>query len=440
MRDDHLIGRTVHNNLVIDTLIGDGGMGRVYLASNVEVREKRYAVKILRRELTHDSKFRQHFYDEARQQAQLDHPNIVQMIDYFHTDDDYFLVLEYVDGEPLSDLIEKKGKNGLPERQALSIVKGVLAGLDCAHRLAILHRDVKSSNVLVDRTGRARLTDFGIAMQAGGAGASHGASVMGTPAYMSPEQLRNSAQIDHRSDVYSAGVVLFEALTGRLPFAGNTFEAVQAEQIAHPAPDPRQFNPKIRRGVAEAVRRALRTDPSERFPGCAAFLKTLERLDSDTWKYVLVSACVMAALSAYLVKALVIDRQAISNILITAAHAHNSLCREDGIRKFHERQRAIAASEGFADLIDNFTGSIQNDKRNMVSFAFDYGQALRHLTEYNQLAVRKVFDATETNLQTGAARAQARADYQQYRETGKLPATETMLSHCDRFGYDVPAQ
>lgn len=124
-------------------------------------------------------------------------------------------------------MIESKGKNGLPEKQALSTVKGVLAGLDCAHRLAILHRDVKSSNVLVDRSGRARLTDFGIAMQAGGPGASQGANVMGTPAYMSPEQLRNSADIDHRSDVYSAGVVLFEALTGRLPFTGETFEAVQ---------------------------------------------------------------------------------------------------------------------------------------------------------------------------------------------------------------------
>lgn len=436
MQDDYLIGRTVHGNLLIKARIGEGGMGQVYLASNVEVQERRYAVKILRRELTHDARFRQYFYDEARHQAQLDHPNIVQMIDYFHIDDDYYLVLEYVDGQSLSEMIDSKGKQGLPEKQALSIVKGVLAGLDCAHQLAILHRDVKSSNVLVDRSGRARLTDFGIAMQAGGPGAPQRANVMGTPAYMSPEQLRNSSDIDHRSDVYSAGVVLFEALTGRLPFAGETFEAVQAEQMAHAAPDPRQFNPKIRRGVAEVVRRALRIDPAERFQGCGAFLKALEKLDSDKWKYVLVSACVMAALSVYLVKALVIDRQAIHNVLISATHAYNLVCREQGLREFHERQRDIATADGFSDLTANFTKLISDDDRNMVTFTSDYGQALHRLTDFNQLAVRQVLDAPESDPHARQTKPQLRADYQQYRETGQAPSTQAMRANCPQIGYD----
>jgi serine/threonine protein kinase len=440
MQNDYLIGRIVHGNLMIKVLIGEGGMGQVYLASNAEVQEKRYAVKVLRREFTHDARFRQHFYDEARHQAQLDHANIVQMIDYFHIDDDYFLVLEYVDGQSLSEMIDSKGKNGLPEKQALSIVKGMLAGLDAAHRLAILHRDVKSSNVLVDRSGRARLTDFGIAMQAGGLTTLQGVNVMGTPAYMSPEQLRNSAEIDHRSDVYSAGAVLFEALTGRLPFAGESFEAVAAEQMAHPAPDPRHFNPKIRRGVAEAVRRALRTDPAERFQGCAAFLKALEKLDSDKWKYALLSACVMAALSIYLVKALVIDRQAIHNVLISATHAYNMLCREQAAREFHERQRSIASEDGFSDLVADFSKHISDNNRNMATFASDYGQALHRLTDFNQLAVRQVLDAPEPDPNARQTKPQMRADYQQYRENGQTPTSQSMRGNCTGIGFDTSGQ
>jgi hypothetical protein len=438
MQEDDLIGQTVHGNLWIRTQIGEGGMGRVFLASNVEMEEKRYAVKVLKRAFTHDAKFRQHFYEEARHQAQLDHPNIVQMIDYFHVEDRYFLVLEYVDGASLSELIERTGPKGLPEKQALSIAKGMLAGLDCAHRLAILHRDVKSSNVLVDRSGRARLTDFGIAMQAGGLEAGYGGRVVGTPAYMSPEQLRNSAEIDHRSDVYSAGVVLFEALTGKLPFAGDTFEAIQAQQLAHPAPDPRTLNPKIRRRVAEAVRRAMRNDPDERFQGCGAFLKTLEKLDSDAWKYALVSACVLVALSVYLVKAMVIDKQAIRNVLVSATHTYNLLCREQAARNANAQQRSVAAKEGFDDLVDGFTKYISANERNIVSFASDYGQVLDRLNDFNPWAVRQVLSETDTNPETNLVTPQTRLDYQQYRASGRPPTPMEMRSRCEKLGYPPP--
>jgi len=430
-----VIGQTVHGNLLIKSLLGEGGMGRVYLATNVEVKEKRYALKVLKRQLTHNENFRQHFYDEARHQAQLDHPNIVQMIDYFHVDDDYFLVLEYVDGQPLSALIESKGGKGLPEKQALSIVKGMLAGLDCAHRLAILHRDVKSSNVLVDRSGRARLTDFGIAMQAGGTASAQDGRVIGTPAYMSPEQLRNSTGIDHRSDVYSAGVVLFEALTGRLPFPGDTFEAVQAQQLAHSAPDPRVFNPKIRKGVAEVVRRALRSDPAERFQGCAQFLKTLEKLDSDAWKYMLVSACMLAALSIYLVKSMYIDRQAIRNVVVSAAHSFNSLCREDGFRAINAKARSIASQDGFLDLVDQLSIKISNNERNIVSFATDYAAALQRLTDFNPWTVRHVLEEPDPDLNATLMLRQMRSDYEHYAHTRNAPTAPAMRSLCPQVGW-----
>src|SRR5579863_7542902 len=119
---DDMIGRNVRSNLLIKAWLGEGGMGRVYLAENVEIREKKYAIKVLKREFTYDPSFRQRFYDEARHQAQLDHPNIVQMLDYFHVGNDYFLVLEYVDGQPLSALIESNAGKGLPEKRALSII------------------------------------------------------------------------------------------------------------------------------------------------------------------------------------------------------------------------------------------------------------------------------------------------------------------------------
>lgn len=263
---------------------------------------------------------------------------------------------------------------------------------------------------------------------------------MGTPAYMSPEQLRNSATVDHRSDVYSVGVVLFEALTGRLPFAGDSFETVQAEQMAHAAPDPRQFNSKIRRGVADVVRRALRIDPAERFQGCDAFLKALEKLDNDKWKYLLVSACVMAALSVYLVKALVIDRQAIHNVLTTATRSYNLLCREQALREFRARQRDIATQDGFSDLATGFTKLVSDSDRNMITFASDYGQALHRLTDFNQLAVRHVLDAPEADPHTNQTKPQLRADYQQYHESGQAPSPQAMRDKCTQIGYDPSEQ
>lgn len=435
MPSDPLIGQTVHGNLVIKSLLGEGGMGRVYLATNVEVAERRYAVKVLKRSLTHQASFRQHFYDEARHQAQLDHPNIVQMFDYFHIGDDYFLVLDFVDGHPLSELIEKSGGKGLPEKQALKVTKDILAGLDCAHRLAILHRDVKSSNVLVDRSGRARLTDFGIAIQAGGPVHGPKGHVIGTPAYMSPEQLRDSAEIDHRSDVYSAGVVLFEALTGRLPFAGESFDAVQALQIEHPAPDPHRLNPKIRTRVAAAVRRALRSNPAERFQGCAQFLKTLEKLDSDVWKYVLVSACVLMAASLYLVKSMIIDRHTIENLVVEGTRTHNILCKENQASHNNARTRGIAVQGGLSDMLDMLDKRISENEHNVATSASDYGQLLGRLSKYNHRTVRNAFDIPASDPYTSLVRPQMRADYEHYLNTSEAPTPAAMRSRCAKLGW-----
>jgi serine/threonine protein kinase len=433
MREDPLIGQTVHGNLVIQSKLGEGGMGRVYLATHATIKEKRYAVKILKRELTYDPGFRQHFYDEARHQAQLDHPNIVQMVDYFQFEHDYFLVQEYVDGKPLSTLIEEAGGKGLPEKQALSIVKGLLAGLDCAHRQAILHRDVKSSNVLVDRSGRARITDFGIAVQSGAAMQHPGGKTMGTPGYMSPEQIRDSTNIDHRADVYSAGAVLFEALTGRLPFDGDTFEAILAQQATREAPDPRSINPKIRKSVAEIVRRALRNDPAQRFQGCAQFLKTLEGVERDITRYiVLLSGCVLIAVCVYLLKAMVFDKRAIESLVVDASHTYNMLCVQNGNRESNANLRASSADKGNSDITDLLSKRIDESERNMQTAASSYARVLNQLSHFNQWTVRRVFEETDPDPLISGVRPQLQEDYRQFVSTGNPPGALAMRRECGK--------
>ena len=174
------------------------------------------------------------FFEEATHQAQLSHPNVVQMTDYFKEGEDYFLVLDFVQGRSLAGVIDSI-KGPMPQKQALRIFKEILEALNCAHEKAILHRDIKASNVMVDSSGRALLTDFGIAQQAGDEQAASLGRVIGTPEYMSPEQYIDSDKIDHRSDVYSAGILLFEMLTGRLPFQGSQDE-LREQHLGVPSP------------------------------------------------------------------------------------------------------------------------------------------------------------------------------------------------------------
>ena len=239
-----LIGSTIHGNLLIKSLIGEGAMGAVFLAENEELPDRKYAVKVLLNAITNAAMFQERFNEEARNQAGLDHPNIVRVHDYFKEEGRYFLVMDFVDGQPLQQIIKDRGK--LDEKSAIEIMDGVLRGLDCAHQHGIVHRDVKPSNILVDKSGRARLTDFGIAIRAGEMRlTATGVSAVGTAAYMSPEQIRTPAQIDHRADVYASGIVLFEMLTGDVPFHGETDFAIHQQQVKARPPNPRTSNSSI---------------------------------------------------------------------------------------------------------------------------------------------------------------------------------------------------
>jgi serine/threonine protein kinase len=290
-----MIGLTIGGQFVIRELIGEGGMGAVYRAEKLKPFPKQVAIKVLAKRLTYDPDFRKRFFEEANNHAALDHPNIVNVSDFLVEDGEYFLVMAYVKGQSLSKLIKDRGKLG--EEEALRIATDMLRGLDHVHRNGIFHRDVKPSNILIDETGRALLTDFGIAIRAGDPRLTGSQVAIGTPVYMSPEQILHPEQIDHRSDVYSAAIVLFEMLTGQVPFDGQTEFVVKEQQVKARPPSPRKLNRAISRSIAQAILRALEKNPDNRYSGCADFLGALTHpaIDLFWWKWAGVAAASLVA-------------------------------------------------------------------------------------------------------------------------------------------------
>ena len=275
-----LSGRMVARRYHVRNLIGEGAMSSVYLAQNVEYPNTKCALKMLKRHLTYDPKFGRRFTDEAKSLAKLSHPNILKMYEFFRDGDDYFIALAYVDGMSLGDMIDCGG--AIPEAKALPIFKAILSALDHGHQNGIIHRDVKPPNILIDKSGRPLLCDFGIAKQVAERGVTASGMTLGTPEYMSPEQIQSPQTLDHRTDVYSAGVVLFEMLTGRVPFVDDTTDsdfAVRKHQVESDPPDPRSINPGISPELARIVLKSLRKNPSRRYQGCFAFLDAIEKYE-----------------------------------------------------------------------------------------------------------------------------------------------------------------
>jgi serine/threonine protein kinase len=272
-----MIGRTLGKYRILSEIgKGKGGMGVVYLAEHVVLR-KRFAVKCLSQELSRDPGFRQRFDEEAHRQALLSDPNIVQVTDFFDVGGQFFLVMEYVEGGDLADLIKKHGQ--LPEAKALDILRDILRGLAFAHGQGLVHRDLKPSNVLVDKSDRARIMDFGISIMAGGANKSRTATgiMIGSPWYMSPEQIKTPREVDQRADLYAVGIVLYEMLTGRLPFDGETEFKVMEQQVHDPVPNPRALNSKVTARVVRIILKAMAKDPADRFQSCSELIAAIDQ-------------------------------------------------------------------------------------------------------------------------------------------------------------------
>ena len=255
-------------------VIGRGGMGVVYRGLHDNLGRK-VAIKALAPELTQDPQFRERFFSEARTQAQLQHPNIVTIYDLLEDGGEYFIVMEHVAGRGLDDIMTERGATGLPEAEALGLFSQVLLALDSAHSEGVIHRDVKSSNVLVNDRGQVKLMDFGIALLIGDKRLTQSSQTIGTPVYMSPEQILRPREVDHRTDIYSAGILLFEMLSGRPPFDAETEYEIKKLHIEAAPVDVGSVATSTTPELSKVISRALSKDPGERFPSAGEFLRCL---------------------------------------------------------------------------------------------------------------------------------------------------------------------
>jgi eukaryotic-like serine/threonine-protein kinase len=242
--------------------IARGGMAEVFLARDL-LLDRPVALKILFPELSRDRNFVERFRREAQAAANLSHPNIVSIYDWGEEDGTYFIVMEFVDGKPLSQLIRTKG--ALPAQQAADIGAAVAAALAFAHRNGVIHRDVKPGNVLMDAAGNVKVTDFGIARAINAQdNLTQTGTVMGTATYFSPEQAQGFG-VDNRSDVYSLGVVLYEMVTGQPPFAGENPVSVAYRHVSEVPDPPRKINAKVPEAFESIVLQALAKAPDDRY-------------------------------------------------------------------------------------------------------------------------------------------------------------------------------
>jgi eukaryotic-like serine/threonine-protein kinase len=263
-------GTMVDDRYRLDHKIGSGGMADVWLAEDTEL-DRNVAIKILHDRFAQDGEFVQRFQREAQSAAGLQHPNVVGIFDRGSFGDTYFIAMEYVDGPSLKDLV----KGGMSTKDAIDFTRQILKAARFAHRKGIIHRDLKPQNVLIDDEGRARVADFGIARGGENSDITATGSVMGTAQYLSPEQAQGKPTTP-QSDIYSIGVILYEALTGRVPFEGDSAVAVALKQVSEAPRRPSAINPDIPPALDAVVMRALAKDPEARFKDADAFLKALD--------------------------------------------------------------------------------------------------------------------------------------------------------------------
>ncbi|MFK9092378.1 Stk1 family PASTA domain-containing Ser/Thr kinase [Bacillus salipaludis] len=273
-----LIGKRLSGRYKILDMIGGGGMANVYLAHDM-ILDRDVAVKMLRLDFANDDEFIRRFHREAQSATSLAHPNIVNIYDVGEENDLYYIVMEFVDGQTLKQYIQQNSP--LRVEDSIGIMRQLTSAISHAHQNHIIHRDIKPHNILVDHDGNVKITDFGIAMALSATSITQTNSVLGSVHYLSPEQARGG-MANRKSDIYSLGIVMFELLTGRLPFSGESAVSIALKHLQSETPSVRRWNPNIPQSVENIVLKATAKDPFHRYSSVEEMEEDLRTaLDSD---------------------------------------------------------------------------------------------------------------------------------------------------------------
>lgn len=276
--DQTIIGTTV-DNYQVTAVLGRGGMGVVYKARNIAL-EKDVALKVMDTNLARDESFLKRFKAEAKSLAMLQNPNIVTVYDLRDTPLGVLIVMEFVDGVTLADKIRAGG--ALPLSEVLPLFKQLLAAMDHAHAVGVIHRDIKPSNIMVAKDGTVKVTDFGLAKIQRQSSDTLTMASGGTLRYMPPEQIRGLSEVDHRGDIYSLGMTLYETVAGRLPFnEGESDYDISAAIVEGKIPRPDQINRSITKDLTKIVLKAIAKDPADRYQSAGEMQEALERVERE---------------------------------------------------------------------------------------------------------------------------------------------------------------
>ena len=314
-----MIGKRINGRYKVLDMVGGGGMANVYLAHDM-ILDRDVAVKVLRLDFANDEDLIRRFRREAQSATSLVHQNIVSIYDVGEEGDSvYYIVMEYVEGQTLKQYIQQHSP--IPVAKALSIMEQLTSAISHAHQNHIIHRDIKPQNILMDRNGNVKITDFGIAMALSATSITQTNSVLGSVHYLSPEQARGGVA-NHKSDIYSLGIVMFELLTGRLPFSGESAVSIALKHLQSETPSVRRWNPSIPQSVENVVLKATAKDPFHRYENVEEMEEDIRtslddnRIDEPKFKIPVDNDATKAI-------PIITNNQAFSNLDETIIHDHD---------------------------------------------------------------------------------------------------------------------
>ncbi len=272
------VGSTFAGRYQIIEELGRGGMGRVYKVLDKDIDEK-IALKLLNPEVAADEKIIKRFQNELKFARKITHKNVCKMYHLAKKEETPYITMEYVPGEDLKSLVKRKEK--LATEEAISIAKQVCEGLVEAHELGVVHRDLKPQNIIIDDKGRAKIMDFGISRSLETKGVTEAGVIIGTPEYMSPEQVEGK-EVGKRSDIYSVGVILYEMVTGKIPFEGGTALSIALKHKSEIPQEPWQINAQIPENLSRVILKCMEKAKEKRHEGASELLSELVKIEQDT--------------------------------------------------------------------------------------------------------------------------------------------------------------